>query len=146
MSANAWVGLLFVLIVVYAAICDTKRRNRRHRRKKLRNPRSFRHRIGPRLATARQKKYVYRRDGGRCVYCPDRRKVHYRSSAHRRGPWTSCDDCVEFDHDIPHSRGGLTTVDNLVVSCFACNREKGTMTGDEYRAYKARQLRSIRRP
>lgn len=41
------------------------------------------------------------------------------------------------DHIVPVSRGGSDAIDNIAVSCKPCNVEKGTMTGDEYRAWKA---------
>ena len=34
------------------------------------------------------------------------------------------DDEVEFDHIIPHSRGGPTSVENLRLVCRRCNRRK----------------------
>ena len=34
------------------------------------------------------------------------------------------DDQVEFDHIIPFSRGGATTVENIRLLCRACNRKK----------------------
>lgn len=40
------------------------------------------------------------------------------------------------DHLVPLWRGGSDTIDNVVVSCFACNVDKGRMTADEYRAWK----------
>lgn len=40
------------------------------------------------------------------------------------------------DHKIPFSRGGLTTSENLVMSCEKCNIEKGFLTEEEYREYK----------
>jgi 5-methylcytosine-specific restriction endonuclease McrA len=46
---------------------------------------------------------------------------------------------LEKDHLIPVSRGGSDAIDNIVVSCGGCNSEKGTMTADEYRAWRARQ-------
>ena len=33
-------------------------------------------------------------------------------------------DEIEFDHIIPHSKGGPTTVENIRLLCRACNREK----------------------
>ena len=34
------------------------------------------------------------------------------------------DDEIEFDHIIPVSKGGPTTVDNLKILCRSCNRKK----------------------
>ncbi|WP_433663245.1 TerD family protein [Nocardia sp. CA-128927] len=49
---------------------------------------------------------VWQRDGGRCCQCGD---THY----------------LEFDHVIPLSRGGATSVANLQILCRRCNLEKG---------------------
>ncbi|WP_261570002.1 TerD family protein [Frankia gtarii] len=49
---------------------------------------------------------VWRRDGGVCVECG--------GSEH-----------LEFDHVIPFSRGGASSVDNLQLLCRRCNRTKG---------------------
>ncbi|MGN2640552.1 TerD family protein [Nocardia takedensis] len=49
---------------------------------------------------------VWQRDGGRCVECGS---GHY----------------LEFDHVIPHSRGGATSPSNLQILCRSCNRAKG---------------------
>jgi hypothetical protein len=51
---------------------------------------------------------VVRRDGQRCSKCL--RNVS--------------DNEIEFDHIIPFSRGGTTTVENLRVLCRECNRKK----------------------
>lgn len=53
---------------------------------------------------------VYRRDGGRCVYCG------------------STED-LQLDHIIPFSKGGATTVGNLQLLCAKCNREKSNHIG-----------------
>lgn len=34
------------------------------------------------------------------------------------------DDEVEFDHIIPHSKGGPLSVENIRLLCRACNRKK----------------------
>lgn len=34
------------------------------------------------------------------------------------------DDQIEFDHVIPHSKGGPTSVENLKLLCRDCNRKK----------------------
>ncbi len=36
------------------------------------------------------------------------------------------------DHGIPLSRGGASTIDNLIVCCRRCNEAKGNLTGGEY--------------
>jgi 5-methylcytosine-specific restriction endonuclease McrA len=49
---------------------------------------------------------VWRRDQGRCVKCGSNQQL-------------------EFDHIIPVSRGGATTVRNLQLLCRRCNSSKG---------------------
>lgn len=51
------------------------------------------------------KREVYQRDGGRCVQC-------------------SAGDYLEFDHIIPHARGGANTVGNVQILCRRCNNAK----------------------
>ena len=53
---------------------------------------------------------VYRRDGGRCVYCGSTENLH-------------------FDHIIPFSKGGDTSVENLQLLCRKCNLEKSNKIG-----------------
>ena len=45
-----------------------------------------------------------------CEYC--RTQVHYSA------------DSFTVDHITPRSRGGLTTADNLALSCHGCNQHK----------------------
>jgi hypothetical protein len=52
------------------------------------------------------KNQVWNRDGGRCVYC-------------------GSDEFIEFDHIVPHSKGGADTYRNLQLLCETCNRSKG---------------------
>jgi hypothetical protein len=49
---------------------------------------------------------VWRRDSGRCVRCGSRERL-------------------EYDHIIPVSGGGSSTVRNIELLCEACNRSKG---------------------
>jgi len=52
------------------------------------------------------KSEVWQRDGGRCTQCGD-------------------SQYLEFDHIIPHSMGGATSVANLQLLCRRCNLSKG---------------------
>ncbi|RYX86705.1 hypothetical protein EON83_00570 [bacterium] len=52
---------------------------------------------------------VWQRDGGKCVQC----------GIGGRGA------CLEYDHDIPFSRGGASTVGNIRLLCRRCNSDKG---------------------
>ena len=49
---------------------------------------------------------VWRRDEGRCRNCGSQ-------------------SFLEFDHIVPHSKGGPTTYRNLQLLCQDCNRRKG---------------------
>jgi len=52
------------------------------------------------------RKAVFDRDGGRCVQCGGNFDLQY-------------------DHLIPFSLGGASTVQNLQILCAVCNRDKG---------------------
>ncbi len=52
---------------------------------------------------------IYLRDHNMCQYCG---KQLPRKE-------------LNLDHVVPRSRGGLTCWDNIVTSCFSCNRRKG---------------------
>jgi HNH endonuclease len=52
------------------------------------------------------KRYVFRRDKGRCVRCGSRNELQY-------------------DHIIPIALNGSSTAENLQILCGPCNRRKG---------------------
>jgi hypothetical protein len=54
---------------------------------------------------------VWNRDGGRCVMCGSQENL-------------------EFDHIIPHSKGGAATYRNLQILCKSCNIQKSNKIGD----------------
>ncbi|MDB9780034.1 HNH endonuclease [Flavobacteriaceae bacterium] len=53
---------------------------------------------------------VWRRDKGKCVEC-------------------SSNENLEFDHIIPHSKGGANTYRNIQLLCEKCNRSKSAKIG-----------------
>lgn len=53
---------------------------------------------------------VYKRDGGRCVYC-------------------GSVENLQLDHIIPFSKGGATSLENLQLLCQKCNIEKSNKIG-----------------
>ena len=59
---------------------------------------------------------VFLRDKFQCQYCGSR-------------------DDLTFDHVIPRSLGGLTTWDNVVAACSACNLRKGGLTPRDARMF-----------
>jgi hypothetical protein len=53
---------------------------------------------------------VWNRDGGKCVEC-------------------GSNENLEFDHIIPHSKGGANTYRNIQLLCEPCNRSKSAKIG-----------------
>lgn len=82
-----------------ATLCNTAAMisQRRLLRGSARDARSVPHHV---------KAEVWSRDGGRCVQC-------------------GAAEYLEFDHVIPYSQGGATSVNNLQLLCRRCNQEKG---------------------
>ncbi len=69
----------------------------------------------PRARVRFSRHNIYLRDGNRCQYC---------GRGFQRAE-------LNLDHVIPRSRGGITTWENVVCSCVACNLRKGGRTPDE---------------
>ena len=61
---------------------------------------------------ARLRAQVRDRAGGRCEYC----RIHEDDDPFFTFP---------IDHVIAQQHGGVTTLDNLCLSCFRCNAHKG---------------------
>ena len=59
---------------------------------------------------------VIDRDGPRCVYCDD--------------DLTNAE--IHLDHIVPESKGGLTSLNNLQVTCRKCNLAKGVLSESEF--------------
>ena len=77
--------------------------------------RTRRYRANDALIPDEMRLSVVQRDGYQCVYCGDDVEVPH------------------IDHVTPASRGGRTTIDNLAVSCGACNSSKRDKLVSEWR-------------
>ncbi len=63
-----------------------------------------------RIISQEVKDKVWNRDGGKCVQC-------------------GSNQLLEFDHIIPHSKGGSNTYRNIQLLCEPCNRSKSAKIG-----------------
>ena len=102
-------------------------------------------RVKARMPTAIRKAELHSRDGFHCRFCgvpvirAEIRKVLHiayptavpwgRSNASQHAAF----QCMwaQYDHVVPHSHGGANDLDNLVVTCAACNFGKMEYTLDE---------------
>lgn len=68
------------------------------------------------------RKNIFERDNFQCQYCgkkpPSKREAL---------SWMK-NNTLNLDHVVPRSRGGKTTWDNVVTSCYKCNSKKASKT------------------
>ncbi|MFE9733097.1 RNA-guided endonuclease IscB [Streptomyces sp. NPDC005863] len=83
------------------------------------------HQLGP-LTGTDARTYLYARWGKSCVYCG------------------ATDVALNLDHIHPRGRNGTGRVANLVPSCGACNRRKGSRRVGEYLGDEPERLARIR--
>ncbi len=97
-------------------------------------------RAKPRDATNETKRAIHMRDGYYCRFC----KIpvirgEVRSLIHREYleavPWGTTNDsqhaafqCMwaQYDHILPHQRGGSSSIENVCLTCAACNYGRGS--------------------
>jgi len=72
---------------------------------------------GPRQGLRFNRRNVFARDGNQCQFCGR----HFPTSE------------LSLDHVVPRSRGGMTSWENIVCACVACNVRKGGRTPQEAR-------------
>lgn len=101
-------------------------------------------RLALRMPDSRLKELLAR-DGYHCRFCGIpviRREVRdrFRRLFPEEVPWSGCDPekhaafitmWAQYDHIVPHSRGGTNDPDNLVVACAPCNFGRTNYTLDE---------------
>jgi 5-methylcytosine-specific restriction endonuclease McrA len=78
---------------------------------------------GPRQGVRFNRRNVFARDGNLCQYCG------------KSFPMSE----LSLDHVVPRSRGGITSWENIVCACVACNVRKGGRTPHEARMHLIRQ-------
>lgn len=103
-------------------------------------------RAKPRDATAETKRFVHERDGLYCRFCkiPVIRGA-VRSAVHREYPtavpWEGLNStqhaafqCMwaQYDHILPHARGGRSDLENVYLTCAACNYGRGSYSLEEF--------------
>jgi 5-methylcytosine-specific restriction endonuclease McrA len=74
----------------------------------------------PKRQVSFSRKNIFERDNFQCQYCgakPPSKRAALK--------WME-ENALTFDHVIPKSRGGTTTWENIVTSCYKCNRKKGS--------------------
>ena len=70
---------------------------------------------------------LFKRQEGCCFYCGDLL-------------YSSFDKAIHIDHKIPISRGGKNDIENIALSCAACNMSKHTKTHKEFLALRTENL------
>ena len=70
--------------------------------------------------TVAKRRFVFARDGGRCVYCGIPVRLGIPADYVKGEP--VADDIATVDHIIPN---GISVVDNLATACGPCNEDKG---------------------
>jgi 5-methylcytosine-specific restriction endonuclease McrA len=102
-------------------------------------------RVKARMPNTAEKAALYRRDGYHCRFCGVpviRREVRERirrvyPDALRWGPTTAEQHAAfqlmwaQYDHVLPHARGGNNELDNVVITCAPCNFARWHYTLEE---------------
>lgn len=102
-------GLLLLLVPVVIVVLVVRRRKRLAARRAPENipaPAGQRH---SRYIPESVKRAVRARDMDMCQNCG----IHWDNAP------------IQFDHKIPHSKGGASTVQNIQLLCANCNASKG---------------------
>lgn len=102
-------------------------------------------RIPARMPTAAQRKLILGRYGRHCTFCGiplispqvrDEFRRHYPEAAYWGSTNAACHaafQCMwlQFDHVLPHARGGDNSLENVVPTCAGCNYGRASMTLEE---------------
>jgi hypothetical protein len=103
-------------------------------------------RARPRYATERTKLEIHQRDGYYCRFCKIpviRGKIRSAICAEypEEVPWLGANatqhaafQCMwaQYDHILPHARGGSSDLENVYLTCAACNYGRGNYLLEEF--------------
>lgn len=110
-----------------------------------------------RMPDTEMKKALHERDGYHCRFCgipvihADIRKKLVKIYP-KAVPWGRTNNTqhaafqcmwLQYDHVVPHSAGGLNTLENLVITCAACNFGKMEYTLEELGLHNPREFSPI---
>ena len=113
--------------------------------------------VKARMPNAAMKRKLHERDGYHCRFCgipvirAEIRKLLH-SKYPNEIPWGRTNalqhagfQCMwlQYDHVVPHSAGGENTLNNLVVTCAACNFGKMEYTVEELGLYDPREFAPV---
>lgn len=109
------------------------------------------------MPTAVEKELLHQRDGYHCRFCGipvirdkirDRIKKTYPNAL----PWGKTNPeqhaafqalWLQYDHLLPHARGGTNDLENVVITCAPCNFGRGSYTLEEVGLADPRLRKSI---
>ena len=92
-------------------VSETQRRYRENNPYKYADKRTKeQHKIKNNLQRESRRKFLYEQKGEECCQC-------------------GSTENLEFDHIIPHSKGGANTYRNIQLLCEKCNRQKSANIG-----------------
>ncbi len=103
-------------------------------------------RAKPRHATDETKRLIHQRDGHYCRFCKipvirGRIRTAIRKEYPRAVPWEGTNatqhaafQCMwaQYDHILPHARGGRSDLENVYLTCAACNYGRGNYLLEEF--------------
>lgn len=103
-------------------------------------------RAKPRDATNETKRLIHQRDGYYCRFCKipvirDKVRSAIREAYPRAVPWGKSNttqhaafQCMwaQYDHILPHARGGRSDLENVYLTCAACNFGRGNYLLEEF--------------
>lgn len=115
-------------------------------------------RVKVRMPTTEEKSRIHARDGFHCRFCGIpviRREVRQKIAALYPDsvPWGNTNDTqhagfqamwAQYDHVLPHARGGNNDFENVVLTCAACNFGRMSYTLEEVGLYDPRQREPYR--